>query len=113
MKIYAIQFKVHDLIRLILRSDAHLEPWRESCEIIPDYMPPYPQKDTQPRVVVAFQAKGWDEPSFLRYSKGPAQGFFWDIYGDDMQTVELALVAISQAPAPRCVDPIKIQLKRL
>lgn len=38
--------------------------------------------------------------SFLRYSKGPRQGFFWDAYGDDFLSPELALLALLQAPVP-------------
>lgn len=72
--------------------------WQRECKIIPDYMPPRPLKNTQPKVVVMYPNEF--ENVFLRYSCGPAQGFFWDIYGDDMQTVELALLALSQAPIP-------------
>ena len=76
--------------------------WHKSCEVIDGYMPPHPGKDTQPKCVVRYVPFG----CFLRYSKGPRQGFFWDIYGDDMQTVELAVVALASAPAPRDCSPI-------
>jgi hypothetical protein len=72
--------------------------WHRECEIIPDYMPPHPRDDTRPMVVVRFPNE--HENTFLRYSCGPAQGFFWDVYGDDMQTVELAVLALSKAPIP-------------
>jgi len=72
--------------------------WHAECEIIPGYMPPYPSENTRPKVVVMFPNPF--ENVFLRYSCGPAQGFFWDIYGDDMQCVELAILALSKAPVP-------------
>lgn len=81
------------------------EQWHGKCEIISDYMPPFPGKDTRPSVQVRYN-DGTKYPPFLRYSKGPKQGFFWDIYGDDMQCVELAVIALSKAPYPRGVGPI-------
>lgn len=87
------------------------EAWKGACEIIPDYMPPHPTPTTQPRVVVRIGIKGRGEHqeeesySYLRHSAGPKQGFFWDIYGDDMQSVELAVLALSQAPAPYYTGP--------
>lgn len=68
--------------------------WRVRAEIIPNYIPPYPRPETKPRVVV----KCGD--SFLRYSAGPRQGFFWDVYGDDMMSVGLAFRALLEAPCP-------------
>jgi hypothetical protein len=95
---------VEDLVNLLLR-----EPWHRECEIIPDYMPPFPGKDTRPTIVVRHN-NGTEYPAFLRYSAGPRQGFFWDAYGDDMQTIALAVLAIHQAPYPRSVAPITFQL---
>ena len=92
------------LVRLLLD-----EPWHAQCEIIPDYMPPHPGPDTRPRVVVRHN-NGTEYPAFLRYSRGPKQGFFWDVYGDDMQDVELAIIALSQAPYPRSVAPTVFKL---
>ena len=57
-------------------------------------MPPFPTKDTKPRCVVAYRG------SFLRYMGGPIASYFWDLYGDDMYTPELALLALSRAPSP-------------
>lgn len=88
------------LVRLILD-----QAWHQQCEIIPDYMPPKPLPDTRPSVQVRFN-DGTQYPPFLRYSKGPKQGYFWDIYGDDMQSIELAVFALSRAPAPRDVGPM-------
>lgn len=39
-----------------------------------------------------------DNVLWLRHSKGPKQGHFWDTYGDDYQTEALARLAISEAP---------------
>lgn len=52
---------------------------------------------------------GTEYPPFLRYSCGPKQGFFWDIYGDDMHSVELAIIALSNAPYPRSVEPMVVK----
>ena len=74
----------------------NVDRWRRYAEIIPKYMPPYPSKDTRPSCVVR-----WHK-SYLRYSKGPVQGYSWDMYGDDMLSPELALLALLRAPIPPC-----------
>jgi len=86
-------FSLETLIEALL-NDSLQPSWRRQCEIVPNYMPPYPSKDTRPAVVVKLRE------TFLRYSKGPRQGFFWDIYGDDFMTPELALLALLEAPVP-------------
>lgn len=68
--------------------------WRAHAEIILNYMPPYPRSETRPKVAVRYGNL------FLRYSCGPAQGHFWDIYGEDYQTRELAERALREAPPP-------------
>lgn len=94
------KLRMEQLVELLLD-----EPWHKHCEIITDYMPPFPREDTRPSVQV--RCNNHDKyPAYLRHSCGPKQGFFWDIYGDDMQTAELALLALSQAPAPRSVAPM-------
>lgn len=102
------EINVEILLKLLLN-----QYWHQECKIIPDYMPPYPRKDTRPKVVVMFPNEHGD--TFLRYSCGPAQGFFWDVYGDNMQSVELAVFALSKAPIPlnyrRLESHIKFQLK--
>lgn len=85
------------------------QPWHQRCEIIPDYMPPYPSKDTRQTIQVRYN-NGAEYPPFLRYSKGPKQGFFWDVYGDHLHSEALALMAIHQAPAPVDVGPIVVSL---
>lgn len=92
--------RVQKLIDLLLD-----QPWHQDCVIIPDYMPPFPREDDRPSVVVRCDNHP-KYPAYLRYSKGPKQGFFWDVYGDDMQTIELAILALSKAPAPISVAPI-------
>lgn len=76
--------------------------WQRHAEIIPDYLPPFPSPDMRPKVVVRW--KDLTDPNakyrYLRYSKGPAQGYFWDIGGEDFSTPELAAVALSMAPPP-------------
>ena len=77
------------LVRTILD-----QRWHRDCQIVSRYMPPFPRADTKPIVAVRHVPSN----SFLRYSKGPRQGYFWDLYGDDMQTVEMAIVALGRAP---------------
>jgi hypothetical protein len=86
-------FTVERLLKALL-FDIYDNAWQQHAEIVPEYMPPYPSKDTRPRCVVKLGS------SFLRCSGGPVQGYFWDIYGDDMFSPELALLALLQAPVP-------------
>jgi hypothetical protein len=72
-------------------------------------MPPYPGPETKPRVVVEYD-DGTQYKPMLRHSRGPKQGFCWDVYGDDMQTEELAIIALSQAPFPVNVGPLTFVL---
>lgn len=82
------------------------QPWHTRCEIIPQYRPPYASVDDPSLCVIRYNGDNGDDAStsthktFLQYSKGPAQGFFWDIYGDDFQNIELAIIALSSAPVP-------------
>ena len=87
------------------------EPWHKHCEIVREWMPPFPRPETRPKVVVKFDYFDKEHPAYLRYSLGPAQGFFWDIYPDDMQEPELAVIAISKAPYPRNVAPVVFKIK--
>lgn len=86
------------------------QPWHQRCEIVPDYMPPYPRPDTRPAVVVRYN-DGTEYSPMLRFNRGPKQGFGWYIHGDDMQTVELAVIALSQAPAPLLVFHLPLSKK--
>jgi hypothetical protein len=85
------------------------QPWHLECELLPEYMPPFPRLETRPTVQVRHN-NGTKYPSWLRYSKGPKQGYFWDMYGEDMQTVEMAILALSRAPAPVYCGPIEFSL---
>lgn len=92
-------FDVERLVKAVLDRSATSLAWRLKAEIVPRYMPPHPGKDTVPRCVVAMTAES-GERCFLRYSKGPRQGHFWDVYGDDYLTPELALMALADAEPP-------------
>lgn len=72
--------------------------WQRDCEIVPQYVPPFPRAGHQPTCVVRW--KHSDGTYYLRHSKGPLQGHGWDMYGDDYLNPELALIALSQAPPP-------------
>lgn len=88
------RFPLDSLDRLILTCLR--EQWQRDCRIIPDYMPPFPHEDTQPTVQVQHVPSG----RFLRYSKGPSTGTFWDCYGEDFMTVELAFWELLKATSP-------------
>ncbi len=88
------QFDLAKLINMMLTQH-----WMHECKIIPDYMPPFPGKDTRPTCQIQYIYEDGTTTG-LRYSRGPLQGFFWDIYGEDFHSPELALVALSQAPPP-------------
>lgn len=62
----------------------------------------------QPKLTISWAAPGATDRSYLRHSRGPGTGTFWDVYGDDFHTPELALIQLSKAyPPPRvdCVIP--------
>lgn len=80
------------LINLLLRLGPDgSDQWRSECVIETDYQN---VGGAQFRVVV--RCGEW----FLRHSKGPRQGWGWDCYPDDLQNVELALIALSEASPP-------------
>lgn len=94
------QFDMDKLVRLLLTQH-----WMHECAIIPDYMPPHPHKDTRPTCQVWYTYPDGARTG-LRYSAGPLQGYFWDMYGADFHSPELALIALSQAPAPPRVSAV-------
>jgi hypothetical protein len=73
--------------------------WRMNAEIVVNYMPPFPNADTKPACVVRYWLPDGDD-TMLRYSRGPRQGYFWDVYGEDFGTPERALLALLEAPVP-------------
>ena len=94
------QFDTGRLVNLLLTHH-----WMHECKIVPDYMPPYPREDTQPTCQVIYTYESGTEVC-LRYSVGPLQGYFWDIYGEDFHSPELALIALSQASPPPHIDVV-------
>lgn len=89
-------FSMDRLISEMLGTDWTMpgNHWRMDCEIIPKYRPRNPVLNT--RCVILHRPSG----RYLRHSKGPRQGHIWDIYGDDYQCPEIALIALSMAPPP-------------
>ena len=85
-------FNWERLVDTLLDSSNHR--WRAEVVIHPKYMPKFPTEDTRPTVQVEYKGQ------FLRYSRGPRQGYFWDVYGEDMHTPELAFCALLEAPSP-------------
>ena len=109
-----VEINTTQLIVDILNLDSNEHRWRRECEIIVDYMPPNPGKDTKPTCVI------YHPPTecFVRYSHGPVQGYFWDAYGDDFMRPEIAIVALSRCQKPwgkpyvEFKIPLKIPLKQ-
>lgn len=97
-------FKIENLLDLLFT-----QKWQKECVIIPDYMPQYTTKKTKPTVVVKYPNKY--EDVFLRYSVGPQQCYFWDTYGDNFVTVELAIMALHQAPVPLNYSKLETRVK--
>lgn len=95
MRLDPAMFDMERLLKALLSESACLH-WRHECEIIPHYVAPYAAPGTRPEVHVRHVPSG----CFLRYSAGPRQGHFWDCYGEDYQTPELALQALLEAPPP-------------
>ena len=91
-------FSVEELVEIILDQN-----WHKECEIIPNYMP-----------IVVVKYPNSHEDTFLRYSTGPLGGYFWDVYGDDLHSVEVAIIALSRAPIPlnyrKAEYPLKFKL---
>ena len=81
-------FNPAELVSLLLRSHRYEDSWRQYAEILHEDAP------MPPRCLVRFGK------NFLRHSRGPAQGCFWDYYGDNFSTPELALIALAEAPSP-------------
>lgn len=93
-------FTVESIIAAVLEdTSGNRDPWKRLVEIVPDYVAPF-DKENKKKCVVLIRHDYDNDVSFLRYSKGPAQGFFWDMYGDDFIVPELALLAIMSAPVP-------------
>lgn len=82
--------------------------WQRECEIIPDYKARFDDSN-KTRVVVKYPNEF--EDVFLRYSAGPQQGYFWDVYGDDMLSVELAIYALHMAPVPLNYKKLETHIK--
>lgn len=90
-------FTVQGLLEALLcdpsemNRDMHNDTWRVYCEIIPEHK----AQNGKLKCVVRCG------DVFLRHSYGPKQGYFWDAYGDDFLTPELALMALLHAPVPQ------------
>lgn len=81
----------------ILDTETNECAWRKEVQFVEDYLPPFSGENHRPMKVVIYYPK-FD--SFLRYSRGPKQGYFWDVYGDDFMTVGLALLALRETNKP-------------
>jgi hypothetical protein len=79
-------FKAEALVATLL--DARDNKWRNDAEIL--------QEDRRGCQIWVVRVDRW----YLRYSAGPKQGHFWDAYGEDYLSPELALLALVQAPVP-------------
>jgi len=77
--------------------------WYYECDIIVNYI----QLD-KPICVVKHRPRD----VYLRYSKGPGTGTFWDVYGDDFLYPELALVELAKAPSPMYYTEAWVKAKK-
>lgn len=88
-------FTVEGLLSAMLYDRrGNVDPWRKDAEILPAYVAPSTDQGAKPECRVRLGR------SFLRYSVGPVQGYFWDDYGDDFMNPEIALLALMSAPIP-------------
>lgn len=94
LAIDASSFSMATLLDCLMRDWRHGSNWRRRAVIIREYMPPCPSADTLPKCVVKLGG------SFLRHSAGPSQGHFWDLYGDDYHSPEMALLALIESEPP-------------
>ena len=86
-------FTVERILAVMLDDmSGNLDVWRRHAEIVPRWMPRYPDARTTPICAVKLG------DSYLRYSHGPRQGYFWDMYPDDMHSPERAHLALLRAP---------------
>jgi hypothetical protein len=101
----AIRMDVSKLDVAKLVAILFTQHWMHECKIIPDYMPPFPSATTRPTCQIQYTYED-GTTTHLRHSNGPLQGFFWDIYGDDFHSPELAVAMLAQAPAPTRVHAV-------
>lgn len=87
-KIFSIERLVDCLIGYSFSSPENI--WIKDCEIL---------LDEKNNVIIKHKSVN-NSVRYLRYSKGPRQGYFWDCYGEDFINFELALIALSKAPIP-------------
>ena len=93
-----------ELKRLMFKHSA----WVRDCEILVSPSSEAKNSDEPPAVFIRYKAG--EEYAYLRHSKGPLQGYFWDIYGDDFQSAALATLALYSAPPPQNVDPLELSV---
>lgn len=91
----AVECTVEDIVTSLLGYR-----WQHEAEIISEYLPPNPRGNTRPKCVVKHGSH------FLRHSRGPGTGTFWDVYGDDFLCPALALVELSKVCPPPGVSAI-------
>lgn len=77
----------------LVRQLTEDKPWLKDVDLV------YEERRDYGNVLV-IRYKGRESTVYLRHSKGPRQGFGWDVYGDNMLNPALALLAIIDAPPP-------------
>lgn len=107
-------FDHNKLVELLVDTEyGNANPWLSLVEIIPDFMPAFPQADTKPTVRVrclvdSTQPEAGPGVITSRYvylcCKGLAgwrsHGYIWQDVGADFLSVEHALLAVVHAPVP-------------
>lgn len=104
------QFNMEKLFDILLdHVHGNIDIWRRQCDLILDYMPPYPRPDTKPqKVVVGFPSLDGEGHLYLRHGNGVLMRYFWDCYGDDFGSPEAALLALLQAPIPPSLQKAEV-----
>lgn len=97
------------LVAALTRTmSGNINQWLSLCEIVPDYMPPFPRVGDRPKIIARCLVDA-EQPapgpgivtsrySYLRVERGLQ--IFWDGYGTEFHSVEVALLALVRAPVP-------------
>lgn len=90
-----------DLGRLV--SNLLIHEWQRHCVISKTKLTGRGFGTIPLKLVVSYTSND-GVVKYLRHNKGPLPWYFWDTYGDDFLSPEVALIAISKSPPPPNVE---------